>query len=229
MGILTEVQAFAAVAREEVGFLARCAVAPIVPWPPLPAPRPVPGRPPVLLVHGYLGHPEMFHPLAAALLTHGAPRVERLSYDSVRLPLEAIVGRIADAARDLGAGAPVDLVGHSLGAVACQAWIKLYGGAPHVRRFVSLGGPHGGTSLYRVVPSPVRAAFDPRGDLVRRLATGDEPVPTTVVRAQYDHQVFPPRRARLAGIEERVIGTHGHNSLLWSEDAHAAVIEALSA
>jgi triacylglycerol lipase len=229
MSMVSEVRAFAAVAREEVEFLVRCAVAPVLPWPPLPTPKPKPGRPPVLLVHGYLGHPEMLHPLAAALLANGAPRVERVQYDSLTLPFEEIVAAIAGAARALNEGQPVDLVGHSLGAVACQAWIKLYGGAPLVRRFVSLGGPHGGTSLYRLVPSPVRAAFDPRGGIVRRLAEGDEPVPTTVVRAQYDHQVFPPRRARLAGIEERVIGTHGHNSLLWSADAHEAVNEALSA
>lgn len=195
-------------------------------WPfarlrPMPAARPREGRKPVVLVHGYMGHREMLRPLARALLADGVPAAHRVGYPSLWLDMDQIVQRIADvaipAAEEHG---QIDLVGHSLGAVACRAWLKRRGGARYVRRFISLGGPHAGTSLYRFVPGPVRAVFDPRGRWVEALAEGEEPVPTLVIRARYDHQVFPPIRAAIPGVTERVLNGFGHNGLLWSPEAH---------
>jgi len=122
----------------------------------------------------------------------------------------------------------VHLLGHSLGAVAGRAWIKLWGGAPLVRHFVSLGGPHGGTALFRAVRPPLRDVLDPDGAWVARLNDGPEPVPTTVIRASWDQQVLPPRRAAIPGAREIVLQDHGHNSLLWSPEAHREILAALS-
>lgn len=204
----------------------RTALFPLARLHPLPAPRPGPIRAPAVLVHGFMGHPDMLRPLHRRLLTEGWTRVERVGYPSLTASLEDIVGRIARAVED--AGEPVDLVGHSLGAVACRAYVKLFGGAPRVRRLVSLGGPHAGTSLYRVVPVQLATALDPRGPWVRRLAEGPEPVPTWVVRARYDHQVLPPIRASLEGVREIVLEGYGHNGLLWARRAHDAVVEVLT-
>lgn len=194
---------------------------------PLPTP-PDSDRPPVVLVHGYLGHPDMFRPLTRRLYAAGFGRVARVGYPSTRLPLDRIVHHVATVALPLArAHGPIDLVGHSLGAVACRAWLKAFGGAAHVRRFVSLGGPHAGTALYRLAPPLLWDVLDPRGPWVQRLALGEEPVPTTVIRARYDHQVLPPVRASLPGVTEIVLSGHGHNGLLWSSTAHDAVIAAL--
>lgn len=195
---------------------------------PLPDP-PRSTRPPVVLVHGYLGHADMFRPLARRLYGAGIGTVARVGYPSTRLTLDRIAARIDAAVRPIAREhGPVDLVGHSLGAVACRAWVKVFGGAPLVRRFVSLGGPHAGTALYRLAPPLLWDVLDPAGPWVRRLAEGEEPVPTVVIRARYDHQVVPPVRAALPGAEEIVLPLHGHNGLLWSRTAHAAVIRALS-
>ncbi|MEZ4239677.1 MAG: alpha/beta fold hydrolase [Myxococcota bacterium] len=159
-----------------------------------PLPRPPEGgaHPPVVLVHGYLGHPDMFRPLTRRLYAAGVGRVVRLGYPSMRLGLDQIADRIGEAVRPLAAAhGRVDLVGHSLGAVACRAWLKVYGGDAHVRRFVSLGGPHAGTALFRFTPPVLWDVLDPDGPWVHRLNTGPEPVPTTVIRARYDHQVLP--------------------------------------
>jgi pimeloyl-ACP methyl ester carboxylesterase len=203
-------------------------------WPfavlrPLPKPSARPQRFPVVLVHGFMGHPEMMRPLARRLLSEGWPRVDRVGYPSLRVDLEAVVASIAAAVIPLAEQGPVDLVGHSLGGLACRAWIKELGGHQFVRRFVSLGTPHAGTSLYRVVPTPLRDAFDPRGVWVRKLAEGPEPVPTTVIRARYDHQVLPPERGSIPGVREIVLQGYGHNGLLWARPAHDAVLSALSA
>jgi triacylglycerol lipase len=218
----------ATVALRELGVTLRSAAWPLARLHPMPAARPGPPRPPVLLVHGYLGHADMLRPLERRLLLEGWAHVERASYPSWRWSLDEIVGLLlAHVQRLHAAHGPVDLVGHSLGAVACRALLKEGGGAPYVRRFVSLGGPHHGTSLYRVVPGPLRAAFDPRGACVARLNATPEPVPTWVVRAAWDHQVLPPSRASIDGVQERVVQAWGHNGLLWSREAHDAVLEAL--
>jgi pimeloyl-ACP methyl ester carboxylesterase len=171
----------------------------------------------------------MLRGLARSLIDAGWHRVERPGYPSSQLGLEQIAQRIDECVTPIAAMGPVDLVGHSLGAVACRAWLKLFGGHRYIRRFVSLGGPHGGTRLYALSPRKLWPVLDPDGPWVSRLAQGSEPVPTTHIRARYDHQVLPPRPVHLEGAVEVVLDQVGHNGLLWSSRAHAAVIEALTA
>lgn len=218
-----------AVSLREVGAALRSAAMIVAPPSPLPSSQPTPGRPPVVLVHGYLGHPHQLRPLAAALLRDGAPSAHFVSYPSATATLDAIVDAIARVCLPLRrVHGPVDLVGHSLGALACRHWIKRFGGATHVRRFVSVGGPHRGTELYRLVPSPLRGVFNPRSPLLQAVNQTPEPVPTTVVRARWDHQVVPPHHARIDGAQvDEVVQAWGHNALLWSPQAHAAVSRAL--
>jgi pimeloyl-ACP methyl ester carboxylesterase len=181
----------------------------------------------VVLVHGFLGHEEMFRPLIRRLHHAGFPATETVGYPSLRVTPEQLAQRIADVVEPLAGTEKVDLVGHSLGAVGCRLYLKLFGGDRYVRKFVSLGGPHAGTSMFRFTPPWLRPLFDPSGPWVRRLAEGPEPVPTMVIRARYDHQVLPPRRAALDGVHEVVLSRIGHNGLLWSKRAHEAVLAAL--
>lgn len=186
---------------------------------------------PVLLVHGFLGHPDMFRPLKRRMHQEGWATVAGVGYPSTRLRLPEIVARIDAAARSLQVGdEPIDVVAHSLGAVSTRAWLREFGGHDHVRRFISLGGPHAGTTLHRLAPNVLSDVLDPTGYWVQRLGSGGpEPVDTIVIRARYDQQVFPPERASLPGIREVVLQDHGHNSLLWSRSAHQAVMDALRA
>jgi triacylglycerol lipase len=194
---------------------------------PLPTPPPSP-RPPVVLVHGFLGHPDVFRPLTRRLHAAGFSTVVAVGYPSTRLHLDEIAARVGETVGPLArARGPVHLVGHSLGAVACRAFVKVFGGAPQVRSFVSLGGPHAGTALWRLAPPVLWDVLRPDGPWVRRLAEGPEPVPTVVIRSAYDQQVLPPVRAHLPGVEEHLLAGTGHNGLLWSRTAHAAVLRAL--
>jgi triacylglycerol lipase len=181
----------------------------------------------VVLTHGYLGHKNLLRPLAQRLLDEGFPSVQIVGYPSTRLGIRAIANRIAAAVEQTGAGQPVNLIGHSLGALACRYYLKRLGGAERVRRFVSLGGPHAGTNWYWACPPKLQAVLEPDGEFLRELADGPEPTDTTVIRARYDHQVFPPARATLDGAHEVLIEGHGHNGLLWAPEAHDAVVHAL--
>jgi pimeloyl-ACP methyl ester carboxylesterase len=196
----------------------------------LPRPGSGDGRRPVVLVHGYLGHPDMFRPLMRKLYEADFAEVARVSYPSTRLTLPQIVEYIDAVARPLAREfGEVDVVAHSLGAFSTRAWLREFGGDDIVRRFVSLGGPHAGTTFYRLTPPNLWPVLDPKGYWVNRLSGGPEPVDTVVVRARYDQQVFPPERASLPGVREVVLHGHGHNSLLWSRAAHRAVVDALLA
>jgi len=191
-------------------------------------PTATPGdRPPVVMVHGYLGHPHAFRSLSRRMLHEGWSGIERVRYPSTRLGLGEIAGVIDAAVAPLAAHGPVDLVGHSLGAVACRAYLKVFGGDRHIRRFVSLGGPHAGTLMFRFAPPKLWPILDPHGIWVRRLSEGSEPVPTTIIRARYDHQVMPPVHVTLPGTREIILDGYGHNGLLWAPEAHDAVVEAL--
>lgn len=193
----------------------------------MPPERGVPGRVPVVLVHGALAHPEMWRPLTQRLRAEGWPRVERVAYPTLRSSPEEIGARIAAVVEPLARTEPVDLVGHSLGAVASRAWIKRMGGAAHVRRFVSLGGPHFGSPFANIAPPRLRDMIDPDGDFLARLNEDPEPVPTTVIRAAWDEHILPPTKGTIAGIDEIVIERCGHNGLLFRQEVLDLVIETL--
>ena len=215
------------VATETIATL-RCALWPLGMLRPLPAP-PLRGNdhPPVVLVHGFMGHPAMFRSLIRQMRHAGFDRIHTVKYPSTQFTLDQIARRIHHVVQPLSQQGPVDLVGHSLGAVASRAYIKVFGGAAHIRRFVSLGGPHAGTALFRLTPPVLWDVLDPDGPWVHRLARDPEPVETIVVRSRFDHHVVPPIRASLPGVDEVVLTGQGHNGLLWSRTAAAAVIAAL--
>lgn len=212
----------------EVIATVRSAGWPVARWVhPLPRP-PVGDRRPVVLLHGFLGHPDVFRPLVRRLYAAGFPIVAAPRYASTRLPLDGVVAALAAAVEPLAeAHGPVHLVGHSLGAVACRAYVKVFGGEGRVASFVSLGGPHAGTALWRVAPPVLWDVLRPGGPWPRRLAEGPEPVRTTVIRSVYDQQVLPPVRAHLPGAEEHLLSGTGHNGLLWSRSAHDVCVRVL--
>jgi triacylglycerol lipase len=212
----------------EVAVTARSAAWPVARLHRMPRPNPSSPHPPVVMTHGFLGHADMLRPIARALLNNGWGRVVRLGYPSTSLDLEGIIDRLRETVLPLARESKVDLIGHSLGAVACRAWIKCLDGEQYVRRFISLGGPHAGTNIYRLAPQQLRDALAPDGAWVKRCNEGPEPVPTTVIRARYDQHILPPEAAQIPGAEELLLKTYGHNGLLWAKESHQAIMEALT-
>jgi triacylglycerol esterase/lipase EstA (alpha/beta hydrolase family) len=166
---------------------------------------------PVLLVPGYGGATGSVRPLADLLTTAGRDAtVVSLPGDGtgdLNASADAL-GRAADAALARTGAASVDVVGYSAGGLVARLWVS-DGHADVVRRVVTLGSPHHGTSLADLARD-VAAGQCPVGcqqmasdsDLLAALNRGDETPegPTWVsIWTTQDETVTPPESARLAG------------------------------
>jgi len=132
------------------------------------------GRPPVVLVHGWLGSPDNFATMKAALQADGYPVY------TIRLPgqenvanANALVGIVARASSEHG-GAKVDLVTHSMGGLSARYYLKFLGGAAKVRTYVSMGtSPHGYTGACQLPPN-FGGQMCPGSAFLNQLNAGDD-------------------------------------------------------
>jgi triacylglycerol esterase/lipase EstA (alpha/beta hydrolase family) len=175
-------------------------------------PPPAQLRPgPVLLVPGYGGATGGLHALADRLTAAGRDATV------VSLPGNG-TGDLEGSANALGAAVTaalartgdrsVDLVGYSAGGVVVRLWVA-DGHTDVVRRIVTLGSPHHGTSLADLAANlapdqcPLACAqLASNSAVLARLNAGDETPagPTWVsIWTTQDSTVTPPDSARLAG------------------------------
>jgi triacylglycerol lipase len=166
---------------------------------------------PVLLVPGYGGNVQSLQPLAAALRDAGRTSiiVEPVGdgTDDLRKQADHLAA-VADQVREDAGAASVDVIGYSAGGVVARLWVRDDGGAEVVRRVLTLGSPHHGTSQAALgaefaggCPTACEQLI-PDSDLLRRLNAGDEtpsgPLWVTV-RSTNDQVVTPVDSAALSG------------------------------
>lgn len=167
---------------------------------------------PVLLVPGYGGGTDALDVLAAALTRSGRDAtVVQLAGDGTGdLRKQAkVVDTAVTAALERTGAASVDVVGYSAGGVTVRVWLDEFGTGGLVRRVVTLGSPHHGTSLAALAADlapdscPVgcrQLATD--SDLLRSLNAKDETPsgPTWVsMWSENDRTVVPPESASIEG------------------------------
>ena len=208
------------------------------------APQDLPG--PVLLVPGYGGGTAALEVLAAELRAAGR------SATVVPLPdggtgdlrdAAAAVDAAADAALATSTVGSVDVVGYSAGGVVARIWAEDH--VDRVRRVVTLGSPHHGTSVAALgaALSPERCPVAcqqlvPGSPLLEQLNAGDETPdgPRWLsLWTEQDQVVTPPESARLDGavnveLQELCPGVRvDHGTLPTSPLVRSLVLDALSA
>jgi triacylglycerol lipase len=143
---------------------------------------------PTLLVHGLWGHPAQLDPLRRALEARGLRSVAAiaLSPNDGRARIEELGAQIgAEVEKLRHPGAPVDVVGFSMGALASRWYLQRGGGKRHVRRFISISGPHSGTLAAHALGHVGALQMRPNSALLRDLAADLDPWGGVEVHALY--------------------------------------------
>jgi triacylglycerol lipase len=175
-----------------------------------PVAQEVPG--PVLLVPGYGGGQGALRSLANVLSAHGRDAtiiaVPGNGTGDLAATAEALGDAVGAALERTGA-TTVDVVGYSAGGVVARLWVAADDNAARVRRVVTLGSPHHGTTLADLAGDlapdqcPIGCTqLGTASDLLARLNAGDETPtgPTWVsIWSEDDRTVTPPDSARLDG------------------------------
>ncbi|MGW0709290.1 esterase/lipase family protein [Streptomyces sp. NPDC002643] len=172
--------------------------------PPSDAPRlPTEGRPPVVLLHGFIDNRSVFVLLRRALDRDGGRHIESLNYSpltcDIRTAAELLGRHIEDICERTGQQR-VDIVGHSLGGLIARYYVQRLGGDHRVRTLVTLGTPHSGT---RAVPlanaHPIVRQMRPGSEVLEEL---NAPAPGCGTRfvafwSDFDQVMDPVETARV--------------------------------
>ena len=160
-----------------------------------------PGQQVLLLVHGYACNRGFWWWLK--------PRLEARGLQVATLTLEPLLGSISGYTEQLAqrvnrlcqeTGAErVWLVGHSMGGLACLAYLARYGEA-RVQGLITLGSPHGGTHMARLGPGRNCEEMRPGSLWLKQLADDFALLPLRVpliaAWSPLDNLMVPPEVAR---------------------------------
>lgn len=187
------------------------------------------GRPPALLVHGYVCNRGFWIWLRrrlaragvnAATITLDPPfaDIEHLA-EQLHLRIETLA---AEAGRER-----VVLVGHSMGGLVSRAYLRRFGAA-RVARLITLGTPHSGTRLASFGLGRNARQMEVGNAWLAELNAAPLPVPVTAVWSAHDTIVAPQDAARLPGAREIALGGLGHLAMAFSPRILAILLAELA-
>nr|WP_240449391.1 alpha/beta fold hydrolase [Streptomyces harenosi] len=135
---------------------------------------PLPDRPPVVLLHGFIDNRSVFVLLRRSLARHGTRQIVSLNYSpltcDIRIAAE-LLGRHVEELCDRTGSGRVDIVGHSLGGLIARYYVQRLGGDARVRTLVTLGTPHGGTKVAPLADAhPIVRQMRPGSAVIEELA-----------------------------------------------------------
>ena len=186
----------------------------------------------VVLVHGFLDTGRLFDDLSARLGAAGhACRAPTLEPRDGRLGIPDLSRKLASFIDGyVGAGAPLALIGFSMGALVCRHYIQALAGERRVCAFFSIAGPHAGTPTAYFYPGggtrdmrPGSAFLGALGQPSDRLAA----MPVITYRTPFDLMVMPPSTTRIAGATEVVVPSLLHSMMPASPRLAAHIAAAL--
>jgi pimeloyl-ACP methyl ester carboxylesterase len=205
--------------------------------PPLPPVTSAGGRPPVLLIHGYLATRGSLRPLAQSLSGLGHPvltyRLGVVHAGDICTSAARIAAKVESIAAQTGIDR-IDIVGHSMGGLVGLYYVKRMGGRRRVRRLVLLGTPTAGTwsAVLGLGLLPLgRGSLQllPDSAFLRALEAGPLPEGVEVHAVAGAHDwLAPPSTTRLRGGRHLCLPTN-HAGLLLDDEVARTVSRILSA
>jgi len=161
----------------------------------------------VVMVHGFADTGLLFRRLIRRLGSNGHvchaptlhPRDAGLGVPDLSSKLAAFIEG------SLAPGAPVALVGFSMGALVARHYLQSLGGASRARAFFSIAGPHRGTPAAWLYPGIGTAQMRPGSPFLRILDSNTEALGTLPVftyRTPFDLMVRPAASTRVGSAPE---------------------------
>jgi pimeloyl-ACP methyl ester carboxylesterase len=180
---------------------------------------------PILLIHGVLCNRGVWRPLASALHAHGFGPIRAVNLEPLLGNIDAHATYVASEIRQLRrecGGARVAIIAHSMGGLVARAALTLLE-PDDISQIVTLGSPHHGSLLARLLPGLPNRQMLPASDWLaslNALQEGHFPVPVACIYSANDNLVRPTWSAALEGATRIELEGLGHLSLL---DAQAAI------
>lgn len=190
---------------------------------------------PVLLVHGIWDTGARFDSMRAALHRGGITRTRALDLrpNNGSIPIATMAAQVASAAESLRtehASDRVDIVGFSMGALVSRYYIQRLEGRRHVRRYISIAGPHAGTANAFLSWVAAGREMRPRSALLEDLARDEAPWGEVEAHSwitPYDLMIVPPRSGFLPATKTRTFPVAMHRLMITDARVLAAVVETL--
>lgn len=173
----------------------------------------------VVLVHGYVCNRGLWNSWMRELRCRQAPFIA-VNLEPVFGSINSYSRMIEDAVCRLEAvtGAPVVLVGHSMGGLAIRAWLQRFGADARVHRVITIGSPHHGTWLARFGHTTNGKQMRQNGRWLNQLAQNEPPhriARFTCFYGHCDNIVFPVECGTLPGADNRHVAGTAHMHMVF--------------
>jgi triacylglycerol esterase/lipase EstA (alpha/beta hydrolase family) len=192
--------------------------------------------PPILCVPGIFDDGSVMESLARTLES----RLKRptvileLSPADGSVPMAELAQQIRQRAHELAlenGGQRIDLVAFSMGALASRIYIQEQGGKDIIRTWVSISGPHRGSTWAFFHPNAGGRDMRPDSPLLRRLNADPDPwgdVRVFSFWTPWDLMVVPAESSRLPGATNQKVNVALHPLMLHDPEVAGLVVGALS-
>lgn len=186
---------------------------------------------PIVLVHGVLCNAGVWIPMARRLAAAGLGPANALSYGPPLSAMHEFVRQldqhIDKVLADTGA-AQVVIVAHSMGGLIVRAYLTAFGAA-RIARVVTIGAPHHGSAIARLVPGACIAQMRPGNPWLLALPAASPEPPMISLWSPHDSMVLPQTSSVLAGATNVAFPGIGHNALLRDDAICVRVIDEIRA
>lgn len=188
---------------------------------------------PILLVHGFFSNRGIWHAMRRRLVYARLGPVYLMELSPVfgRVPdmASSLEARIESICRETGAER-IHIVAHSMGGLVSREVLRRQGGR-RIRRLITLGSPHRGTTIAAIALFPCVKDMQRGGEFLAQLeraeASSPPAVKATSIYSRNDDLVFPPETSRLPWADNVELNGVGHVSLLFSREVALRVIALL--
>ncbi|HXQ81465.1 MAG TPA: alpha/beta fold hydrolase [Opitutaceae bacterium] len=172
----------------------------------------------VVMVHGFLNTGRMLKPLCQALEARGhACHAPTLHPRDARSGIPDLAAKLASLIeKNVGVGAPLALVGFSMGALVARHYLQALGGAQSTRAFFSIAGPYRGTMNAYLYPGLGTRQMRPGSAFLKSLDAGAGALDSLHVRTYrtpFDLMVLPSTGSRIPSADDLLLWCPLHSLL----------------